>query len=97
MVPASVTWRPATIRPRNAPWWIVQHNRRWLPSPSKLTPLWTRVRRPSRLRKRTPRNYDNDDRTRHLRWHDHRGTLRPMRMARRAAPRDALDRSGVTF
>ena len=97
MVPASVMWHPATIRPGNAPWWIVQHNHRWLPCPRKLTPLRIHVQRPSRLRKRTPRNYDNDDRTRHLRWHDHRDTLHPMRMAQWAAPRDALDRSSVTF
>ena len=97
MVPASVMWRPTTIRPGNALWRMVQHNRQWLPSPRKLTPLWTHVRRPSRLRKHTPRNYDNDGRTRHLRWHDQCGTLRPLCMARRVAPGVMLVRSSMTL
>ena len=86
MVPASVMWHPAIIRPGNALWQMVQH-----------TPLRTCVRRPLRLRKHTPRNYNNDGRTRHLRWHDRCDTWRPMRMARWAAPRVALVRSCVTF
>ena len=97
MVPASVMWRPATICPENALWWMVQHNRRWLPSPCKLKPLQTHVRRPLRLRKHMPRNYDSDGRTRHLRWQDRCGTLCPMRMAQRAAPRVALVRSSATL
>ena len=97
MVPASVMWRPTTIHPGNALWRMVQHNRQWWLSPRKLTPLQTRVQRPSCLHKHTLRNYDNDGRTRHLRWHDRCGTLRPMRMARRAAPRVMLIRPSTTL
>ena len=61
--PASATWRLATVRPRSALWRTLQDSRRWLRSLGKLTPLRTRVRGPSRLRKHTPRNYDNDGRT----------------------------------
>jgi len=54
-------------------------------------------RRPSHLRKHTLRNYDNDGRaSHHLRRHDHCGTLRPVRMARRGALGVALVRSSMT-
>ena len=59
--------------------------------------LWTRVRRPSRLYKRTPRNYDNGGRTScRLHRHSRCGTLRPMRRAWRVAPGVALVRSSTT-
>ena len=97
MVPASVMWRPATIRPGNALWQTVQGSRRWLRSLHILTPHRTHVRRPSHLRKRTPRNYDNGGRTsRCLHRHGQCGTLRPMRMARWVAPGVALARSNMT-
>ena len=97
MVPASVMWRPATIHPKNALWQMVQDSHRWLRSLRKLTPLRTRVRWPSRLRKRMPRNYDNGGKASHRpRRHGRCGTLRPMRMAWRVALGVALVRSSTT-
>ena len=77
----------ATVRPGSVLWQTLRDSRRWLWNLCRLTPLRTRVRGPSRLRKHTPRNYDNDNRTSHrLRRHGRCGMLRPMRMARRVAP-----------
>ena len=90
-------WHPATVRPGSALWRTLRDNRQWLRSLCKLTPLWTRVREPSHLRKHTLRNYDNDGRiSRRLHWRCRYSTLCPTRLAWRVALGVALVRFSTT-